>query len=452
MIDNTEFSIHKFETKLFESIFDLKGNSIAHLDKNGDLAVTLLKYSFNTSEIKALKTFKTEFPAPEVKNAKFFHIEVFNENPVLIKEHSEIMLIEKENTYYIYEVFFYAEKKSELLFELAKKNLNKVLGYHKVFLGSKVKLYFLFFEVNYSFMVFESNNKVIEISDKKVNLYTLSYFEGSLFLCVLYESNQLEIYQYNKDIAQTANMSKFKKILELNLMSKKNIRSVKLLSFRNFLVLIGTNNNIFIYEIIKRKDTFMISLFSYLLNDKGESLDNTIVQASLLSFPLVPYADVLFVFVLNDDVLRIQFMDLLQSKKLGTLETIKLDKPVSTFSVFRIGLTEFVLVFTEFFSKEVYFVNYDIGIYLNSHDYTFNNYKYNSFYRQSYLYQDHEFDIEYEKIEEQFNKKIEAVTFNKKVKSSGYGKPNENMKYLSKKKPSTVINAQVKLDKVSHFL
>jgi hypothetical protein len=135
---------------------------------------------------------------------------------------------------------------------------------------------------------------------------------------------------------------------------------------------------------------------------------------------------------------------------LGTLETIKLDKPVSTFDAIRIGLTEFLLIFTEFYSKDVYFLNYDIGIYLNSHDYTFNNYKYNYVYREAFLYKAYEFNIEYEKIEEQFNKKIEVVTFNKKIKSSGYAKTNENMKYLSKKGKGTIMNtASLKLEKVS---
>lgn len=232
-------------------------------------------------------------------------------------------------------------------------------------------------------------------------------------------------------------------------MSKRNIKCIRLLSFKNYLIFIGTNNNVFIYEILRRKDVYMMSLFSYILTEKGSEIDNTIVQGKLLNFSFIPYSDVLFIFTLNDDILKIHFMDFLQSKKLGTLETIKLDKPVSTFEVLRIGLTEFLLIFTELYSKDIFFLNYDIGIYLNSHDYTFNNYKYNYVWKNSFLYKNYDFGIEYEKIEEQFNKKIEAVTFNKKVKSSGYGKPNENMKYLSKKSKGGSTNTiAVKIEKV----
>jgi hypothetical protein len=222
-------------------------------------------------------------------------------------------------------------------------------------------------------------------------------------------------------------------------MSKRNVKCIRLVSFKNYLVFIGTNNNVFIYEILRRKDTYMISLFSYVLTEKGSEIDNTIVQGKLLNFSFIPYADVLLIFTLNDDILKIHFMDFLQSKKL----------PVSTFEVLRIGLTEFLLVFTELYSKDIHFLNYDIGIYLNSHDYTFNNYKNNYLWKNSFLYKQHDFEIEYEKIEEQFNKKIEAVTFNKKVKSSGYAKPNENMKYLSKKsKGGSSSTVTVKLEKV----
>ena len=231
-------------------------------------------------------------------------------------------------------------------------------------------------------------------------------------------------------------------------MSKRNIKCIRLISFKNFLVFIGTNSNIFIYEIIRRKDAYMISLFSYQLTDKANEVENTIIEGKILKFTFLPYSDVLFIFTLNDDMFKIHFMDFLQSKNLGTLENFKLDKPVSTFDVVRIGLTEFLLIFTELFSKNVYFLNYDIGIYLNSHDYVFNNYKYNYLFKNSFLYKSYDFQIEYEKIEEQFNKKIEAVTFNKKIKSSGYAKPNENMKYLSKVKGGTGPIKEVKLEKV----
>lgn len=214
MIDNTEFSIHKFDTKIFEVIYDIQYNKVLHTNKDGDLIITYLKYSVNTSEVKALSSFKTEFNNNDLKNAKFYGVESFTDN-LLLKENTEIILIEKEETLMIYELFIGKEKKKEILFELTKKNLNKILGYNKVYLRDKSKLYFLFFEVNYSFMVFESNIKCIEISDKRIVLYTLSNFENTLFLSILYESNLLEIYQFITEIVNTANISKFKKILEL---------------------------------------------------------------------------------------------------------------------------------------------------------------------------------------------------------------------------------------------
>lgn len=214
MIDNTEFSIHKFDTKIFEVIYDLQYNKVLHTNKDGEFIITYLKYSINTSEIKAISSFKTDFNNSDVKNAKFFSIESFSDN-ILVKDKTEIILIEKDENYIIYELFIGTDKNKEILFELAKKNLNKILGYNKIYLMDRSKLYFLFFEVNYSFMVFESNSKCIEISDKKVMLYALSFIENTLFLSILYESNLLEIYQYTTEIANTANISKFKKILEL---------------------------------------------------------------------------------------------------------------------------------------------------------------------------------------------------------------------------------------------
>ena len=211
MIDNAEFSIHKFETNIFEMIYDIQFNKVLHTNKEGDLIITYLKYSVNTSEIKVLKSFKTQFNKDEITIAKFFNIENYSNS--IVKEHSEILLLEKENNYVIYEVYL-KEKKNEILFELAKKNLNKVHGYNKIFLVSQ-NLFFLFFEVNYNFMIYESNSKCMEISDKKIILYTVSYYENSVFLSILYESNLLEIYQFNSEVTNTPNLSKFKKILEL---------------------------------------------------------------------------------------------------------------------------------------------------------------------------------------------------------------------------------------------
>ena len=211
MIDNTEFSIHKFETNIFEQIYDLQYNKVLHTNKEGDLIITYLKYSVNTSEIKLSCSFKTQFNNNELTMAKFYNIDNYGNS--ILKEHSEIILLEKDNNYIIYEVFL-KYKKNEILFELAKKNLNKVHGYNKIFLSNQ-NLFFLFFEVNYNFMIYESNSKCMEISDKKIILYTVSYFENSIFLSILYESNLLEIYQFNSEITNSANLSKFKKILEL---------------------------------------------------------------------------------------------------------------------------------------------------------------------------------------------------------------------------------------------
>ena len=215
MIEETEFSIHKFDTKIFESIFDIQNNKVLHTNKDGDIVITILKYSLNTSEIKAYTSYKTEFNIALHNNPKFLYIDVFGDNNLLIKENTEIIMIEKDDNYMIYEVFLASDKKSEILFELAKKALNKVFGYNKVYIGNKEKYNFLFFEVNYNFMVYESNSKCIEINDKKIHLYSLSYFENTLFLSILYENNLLEIYQYSHEISQTASMSKFKKIIEL---------------------------------------------------------------------------------------------------------------------------------------------------------------------------------------------------------------------------------------------
>ena len=215
MIDDTEFSIHRFDTKIFECIYDLQFNKVLHTHKDGDIIITVLKYSLNTSEVKALHSHKTEFNIAECTNPKFFHVEMFGNNNLLVKENTEIIMVEKNDNYIIYEVFLNTNKKSEIMFELAKKSLNKVNGYKKVYIGNKEKLYFHFFEINYSFMVYESNSKCIEINDKRVHLFTLSYFENTLFLSVLYDNNLLEIYQYTSEISQTANMSRFKKIIEL---------------------------------------------------------------------------------------------------------------------------------------------------------------------------------------------------------------------------------------------
>lgn len=215
MIEETEFSIHKFDTKIFESIYDIQNNKVLHTNKDGEIIITILKYSLNTSEIKTYISYKTEFNISIHNNPKFFNIDVFGDNSVLVKENSEIIMIEKDDNYFIYEVFLANDKKSEILFELAKKSLNKVFGYNKVYVGNKEKYYFLFFEVNYNFMVYESNSKCIEINDKKIHLYVISYFENTLFLSILYENNLLEVYQYSNEISQTASMSKFKKIIEL---------------------------------------------------------------------------------------------------------------------------------------------------------------------------------------------------------------------------------------------
>ena len=67
-------------------------------------------------------------------------------------------------------------------------------------------------------------------------------------------------------------------------MSKRNIKCIRLISFKNFLVFIGTNSNIFIYEIIRRKDAYMISLFSYQLTDKANEVENTIIEGKILKF------------------------------------------------------------------------------------------------------------------------------------------------------------------------